>query len=158
MNAPLPRPKWIGDIPPDYVAVYMRRASLLKAMRDSEQGRIGALEYYRTRPVEFINDWCDTADPRNAGTDKPASMPHIMFPPQVELIAFVEALRTAPANGLVEKSRDLGATWVSCGYAVWLWRFQPDSSVGWGSRKQEYVDEIGNMDSIFEKLRFIIRS
>lgn len=158
MNAPIPRPKWIDKTPPDYVAVYMRRAALLKAMRADKTALAGALLYYAENAAAFINDWCDTADPRNAGDpDKLASMPLIMFPRQFELVDFFEALRLGQANGIVEKSRDMGATWVAVAYSAWLWRFHPDSSVGWGSRKQEYVDEIGNMDSIFEKIRHTIK-
>ncbi len=43
------------------------------------------------------------------------------------------------------------------GISVHLWRFYPGASVGWGSRKQDLVDKLGVVDSIFEKQRMIIK-
>ena len=57
----------------------------------------------------------------------------------------------------VEKSRDSGATWMACVFAVWLWLFQDGSTSGFGSRKEILVDRQGDMQSIFEKIRTIIR-
>lgn len=153
--------------PPDYVAEFARRQKRLRHLRrddvDPETGEIklsrankllGAKEYYRTRCIAWIEDWGFTVDPRNAGIDgKITSMPFLMFPKQKELCEFQLACLEAETDGLIEKCRDMGATWVSVGISDWLWRFWPGVSVGWGSRKQEYVDRKGDMDSIFEKLR-----
>jgi hypothetical protein len=126
-------------------------------MRGNPVLLMGALEYYRTRPVDFINDWCDTYDPRNAGRGTPAFMPFIMFDRQAEFVRFLVAMIEGEENGLVEKARDMGATWVCCAVSVWLWRFYPGAAVGWGSRKEQLVDKLGDSDSIFEKMRVLIR-
>lgn len=126
-------------------------------MRKDPVQRMGAMEYYRTRPVEFIQHFCDTYDPRNAGRGKPAYMPFIMFERQAEFIRFLQAVMAAEENGLVEKARDMGATWVCSAFSVWLWRFYPGAAVGWGSRKEQLVDKLGDPDSIFEKMRILIR-
>lgn len=149
--------KWDGATPPDYVALYAWRAQRINDFYDDPELCIGALEYYRTRPVEFITDWCDTYDPRNVGTERPTWMPMVPFPLQVDLIRFLQACLKCEANGLVEKARDMGATWIACGFSVWLWRFQPGAAVGWGSLKQDDVDDLGNASSIFEKMRLLIR-
>lgn len=115
-----------------------------------------AIAYYSSRPVEFINHWVDTYDPRNAGTSKPVRLPFILFPRQAELIGFLLACVRDEQNGLVEKCRDMGATWGAGAFSVWLWRFWSGASVGWGSRKKELVDRIGDPDSIFEKLRMLV--
>src|SRR5258708_12085734 len=47
--------------------------------RSRPENVVGAIGYYRTRPIEFIEHWCYTFDPRNAGTDKPTKMPFILF-------------------------------------------------------------------------------
>ncbi|GFO81791.1 MAG: hypothetical protein A49_14180 [Methyloceanibacter sp.] len=142
--------------PPDYVDVLRRRQERVLALRSDPELLFGALEYYRTRPVEWINDWVDTYDPRNAGSSMPAFIPLILFDRQRDLVQFLWALIEAQEGGLIEKARDMGATWVSCAFSVWLWLFVPGASVGWGSRKEPLVDKIGDPDSIFEKLRLII--
>lgn len=151
-------PSWSAGASPDYVVEFMRRQKIVQAIIDDPQYAVGAREYYRTRPVEFINDLVFTYDPRNAGTDKPARMPFVLFPRQVDLIEFFEACRHGEASGLVEKCRDMGATWAACAYSVWLWLYVPSVSVGWGSRKEMLVDRIGDADSIFEKMRMILRA
>lgn len=168
MNAPINRRQWNGAEPPDYAAVYRWRMEQIQAIRDDAKicrsmGRepyllAGALEYYRTRPAEFISQWCDTFDPRNAADpDKLTTMPMVLFPRQVELVEYLYGLVLNQANGLIEKCRDMGATFVACGFSVWLWRFMPGSAIGWGSRTATMVDELGDPKSIFEKLRQIIR-
>lgn len=153
--------------PPRYVEVYAWRSQTIAAWRtdaalnDSDPSKkfliVGSLEYYRTRPVEFIQDWCETYDPRNVGSDRPTKMPFVLFRRQVELVNFLHACVMGQADGLIEKCRDLGATWVCCAFSVWLWLFWPGVAIGWGSRKEPLVDNIGDPDSIFEKIRMLIR-
>lgn len=119
----------------------------------------GALEYYRQphHAVDFINHLVSTYDPRNAGTAKLATMPFITFPKQDETVNFLLQCLACETNGLIEKCRDMGATWLAAAFSVWLWRFWPGASVGWGSRKLDLVDTLGDADSILEKIRIIIR-
>jgi len=51
---------------PDYQAVYKKRAERLHTIRTTEGALAGLLEFYKTHPAEFINDWGMTFDPRNA--------------------------------------------------------------------------------------------
>lgn len=143
--------------PPDYVAVLAWRQAQLARFELNPELVESALAYYAARPIEFINHWVDTFDPRNAGRGLPVRMPLILFEKQQELIEFVLACLKDEQNGLAEKCRDMGATWTCGALSVWIWRFMPGASVGWGSRKQELVDRLGDLDSIFEKLRTLIR-
>ncbi len=146
--------KW----PPNYTLVMKASAERLNKLRQNPALFQAAKEYYRLNPGNFIPDWCVTYDPRNAGTDLPVLMPFVLFPRQKELVEFIHACVTGAADGIIEKSRDMGATWISCAYAVSIWLFWPGAAVGFGSRKQELVDRIGDPGSIFEKLRIIIRN
>ena len=110
--------------------------------------------YYSTRPVEFIEDWCVTYDPRRDGAKY---VPFILFPRQREFIQFLYELYLDGESGLVEKCRDMGASWLCICFAVWMWIFNDGASLGFGSRKEQLVDRIGDPDSIFEKMRIIIR-
>jgi phage terminase large subunit len=148
--------------PPNYGHKYLERALTLSYLAGDVR-RIAALKAHYASGVEgciaFIEDWVDTFDPRNVGKPgKLATMPLIMFPRQHELVRFLFALIEQEANGLIEKSRDMGATWVCSAVSVWFLLFRKGTSIGWGSRKAILVDRIGDMDSIFEKMRFIIRS
>lgn len=146
-----------GDVwPPDYVSVFgWRQAQVLKFKKNPEL-LTGALEFYRTRPVQFINHWAMTYDPRNADSGVPTKIPMILFQRQEEFITFLQMVLKSQDSALIEKCRDMGATWLCCAFSVWMWRFQTGSSVGWGSRKEQLVDKLGDLDSIFEKIRMLI--
>lgn len=148
---PLSRGSW----PPDYVAVYAWRQQQLDRARRDPTLAAGAIEYYRTRPVEFICHWVDTFDPRK--TRGLRRMPLVLFERQAEFVEFLHQLVTSEADGLVEKCRDVGATWLCAAFSVHQWLFVPGTAIGWGSRKADLVDKLGVMDSIFEKIRMIIR-
>jgi len=152
----LAAPTTTDDWPVNSVPVFAWRQQQVTRLRDSESMRLGAKAFYASHPVEFINHWCDTYDPRKAGGDAPAKGPLVLFQRQDELVEFLHACLQGEEAGLIEKSRDMGATWVCCAFSVWLWLFWPGSAVGWGSRKEALVDRIGDPDSIFEKIRMLI--
>jgi phage terminase large subunit len=143
--------------PPNYVSVWQWRQSQVVKLKGNPMLIMGAKEYYRTRPAEFINHWVDTYDPRNAGRGTPSRIPLICFERQDDLVDFLMSCIADEEGGLIEKARDMGATWVCAGFSVWLWLFWPGASIGWGSRKEQLVDRLGDADSIFEKMRMIIR-
>ncbi len=153
----VPRTFDVAEWPPNYVSVFQWRQKTLLALRQSPELMKGALEFYSTRPKAFINHWCDTFDPRNAGkTGMLTRMPFVMFRRQDELLDFLLDCMRDQEGGLIEKCRDMGATWDCVNFSVWLWRFVPGAAVGWGSRKEDLVDKIGDPDSIFEKIRRVI--
>jgi phage terminase large subunit len=141
---------------PDYDVEFLRRAQALVKIRETPGSVPKLKEYYKANPVEFIDDWGMTFDPRNAEIDKPTQVPFVLFPKQVEYIGWTVARWKGRHDGLVEKSRDMGASWLCVGVAVWMWLFHPGVVVGFGSRKEEYVDKIGDPKSLFWKVRFFI--
>lgn len=143
--------------PPNYIEIFKFRQLQIRRMSKNPFLISGAIEYYKNNPIAFINHWVNTYDPRNIGTKFPTHLPLILFPKQEELVTFLVQLTDEKENGLIEKARDMGATWVCCAFSVWMWLFKDGSSVGWGSRKEILVDKIGDTDSIFEKIRMIIR-
>ena len=135
------------------MSVYYNRVEKLKKLRSDSKLLAGAIKYYETHPADFINDWGMTLDPRVV----PSNIPFVLFPRQIELIEFLHNKYVIKNDGVIEKTRDCGATWVCAAFSVWLWIFHQDQSVGWGSRKEGLVDRIGDSDSIFEKMRIFIR-
>ena len=139
--------------PPNYTGIFAWRMRQLAAMRKDPALIAGAKAYYSTRPAEWIQHWVDTFDPRR--TDN-KWIPFTFFKRQEELVRFLHECRNGSENGLIEKCRDAGATWVCCAYSVWSWLFIPNDAIGWGSRKSDLVDKLGDADSIFEKMRLVI--
>lgn len=150
---PCSRESW----PPDYVRVWRWRQHMLHRYRTEPHLLAHAWRYYESHPVEFICHWMDTYDPRKAGRGRVARMPLVMFQRQAEFVQFLYQLLEDECDGLVEKARDMGATWVACAVTVHLWLFWEGASIGWGSRKEALVDKIGDPDSIMEKIRLLIR-
>lgn len=58
---------------------------------------------------------------------------------------------------LIDKSRDMGASWCCVDFIHWLWLFRPDSQLLELSRTESYVDQAGNMKALFQKHDYINR-
>jgi phage terminase large subunit len=140
----------------DYEAVYAERAERLKRIRADGAVLAGLREFYKDHPVEFINDWGMTFDPRNAEIGLPTTVPFLLFPKQAEFITWLRERWLGREDGLAEKSRDMGVSWLCVGFAVWMWLFHVGTVIGFGSRKEEYVDDLNDPKSLFWKARQFI--
>lgn len=141
---------------PDYAAVYRERMTWLERIRTDSTILPGLKVFYRDHPVEFVTDWGCTFDPRNAEVGLPTTIPFVLFPRQEEYLDWLLARWRGREDGLVEKSRDMGVSWLCVAFSVWMWLFHPGTVVGFGSRKEEYVDKIGDPKSLFWKIRQFI--
>lgn len=141
---------------PDYAAVWLDRTAKLEALRANPDKWAGLKAFYKDHPVEFISDWGVTFDPRNAERGLPTTMPFLLFPKQAEFVLFVVSRWKAREDWLCEKSRDMGISWCCIAIAVWMWLFHEGAVIGFGSRKEEYVDSLGDPKSLFWKARAFI--
>lgn len=140
-----------------YLAEYKKRLKRLKWVKDNPKCANQLKEYYKDKPVEWINDWCSTYDPRNIGTELPSLMPFVLFPKQERFIEWLYDLAFInKRNGVVDKCRDSGATWLGCAFSIWAILHYDRIAIGWGSRKYELVDKKDEPDCIFEKMRQIL--
>lgn len=140
---------------PDYLAEFNSRMRKMHKLRNSPEMQGLLMHYYAYNCIEWINDWCVTFDPRNE-PPIPRLLPFILFPKQEEFVRFILGCLEDKEHGLVEKSRDMGATWLCCAISTWLWLFRPGTVIGWGSRKESYVDKLGDPKAIFPKIRQIL--
>jgi len=112
------------------------------------------------RCAEDIVYWCNTYvktyDPRLLGEGKDPNTPFILYEYQVEYFEYLDDKIANKKHGLVEKSRDMGATWLNCVYLLHKWLFVPGFKAGVGSRKAQLVDRLGDMDAIFPKMRHVL--
>lgn len=109
------------------------------------------IELCKENPWEFVNRFCWTYDPREADP----SIPFNLFKRQEEFLQWLKAKEAGQEDGIAEKCRDVGFSWLCCAYALHGWLFRPGFKCGFGSRKQELVDRLGDPDCIFEKIRFL---
>ncbi len=142
---------------PDYPAIYDLRTKRLERIRKEPEILGGLKEHYKANPVDFINDWGMTFDPRNAEIGLPTLIPFILFDKQAKFVDWTIERWKGRQDGLAEKSRDMGVSWLCVSIAVWMWIFHPGTVIGFGSRKEEYVDKLGDPKSLFWKIREFIR-
>lgn len=110
----------------------------------------------------FANHWVWEYDPRLVGTRGPEGRPVSpyfqvkLWPEQHGFLDWLNERIRLQEEGLCEKSRDQGVTYLCCIKAVHGWLFEEGFKATFGSRDEDCVDKIGDPDSIFEKLRVII--
>lgn len=100
--------------------------------------------------VYFVNVFGWTYDPRKS----PSKIPFITYEFQDEtLLQLVDAIQNEK-DVFVEKSRDMGFSWMLV--ALQVWAFLNGMPSLYGSYKEDYVDSNGDLDSHFERMRYFI--
>lgn len=154
---PAVRPDWFDFHKPDYSRVFQLRIDRLTRIRQDPSCLPLLKMYYRDNPIQFIMDWGCTQDPRNPEAGLPATMPFLLFDRQIEFADYILRKRTERAPGLCDKSRGVGASWICMALSCALCLFNSGLTIGFGSRKQEYVDVLDDPKSLFFKARSFMR-
>lgn len=141
---------------PDYVQVFEWRMERLQRIRKAPETLPALRQFYRTNPAQFIIDWGMTTDPRNLDYGLPVTIPFLLFPRQEEWIDWIMERSRNHENGLTEKSREMGLSWTSVSLASALCLFNREMVIGFGSRKEEYVDSTVDPKALFWKVRKFI--
>lgn len=143
---------------PDYLPVIKARTKRLEMIRENPALLAALKVHYKTNPSDFISDWGVTYDPRNVERGQPASVPFILMDRQREWIEWVMARWQSQESGVTEKTRDMGMSWLSVALACTLCLFHPGMAIGFGSRKENYVDKLGDPKSLFWKARMFMEA
>lgn len=71
--------------------------------------------------------------------------------------AIKEGTAAKPMDRFLEKSRDMGVSWILITIFVWFW-LNPQGGADFllGSRIEDYVDKKGDMRTLFEKARYLL--
>ena len=141
---------------PDYTLVIEQRTERLRRLRADPQLLPALKLYYKEHPAQFVSDWGCTSDPRNVERNLPTTIPFLLFPRQVEWIDWILDRWRSQQPGLTEKSRESGMSWLGIALSCTLCLFNRGMVIGWGSRKEEYVDSKGAPKALFEKARFFL--
>lgn len=140
------------------IAWSIKRRFLIRASVEGDlvaRGRV--LERCATDPTAWINDWVWTYDPRLIERGLQPTIPLDMWPRQEQFVRWLLGLLRSGQAGVAEKCRDAGGTCIALAVMLHQWRFVEGFAGGVGSRKEELVDRKDDPDSLFEKLRFVLR-
>lgn len=143
---------------PKYAELFTERKNRYANFRAHPEWMRDVKTFYRNHPADFISDWGVTFDPRNADIGRVSLIPFILTPKQREWIDWVMERWKTRTPGLCEKSRDMGVTWLAGALAATLCIFRSGLVIGFGSRKAEYVDDVGVLKPILPKIRMFVRN
>jgi len=141
---------------PDYMAIFQQRTARLQRLRANPSALPALKLYYREHPAQFISDFGCTFDPRHVERGLPTTIPFLLFARQVEWVTWLLERWRAGEPGITEKSREMGMSWLTVATACTLCLFNHGMVIGFGSRKEEYVDLRANPKSLFEKARMFL--
>jgi len=128
------------------------RIDINKQCQD-DPNKIEALKELCRRDIVNFFDLCLwTYDPRK----NPKHIPFVLYPFQEERARTINQSIADKKDLLIDKSRDMGVSWMTLGVFFYRWLFFNESFLV-GSRKEELVDKLGDMDSLFEKIRYYIK-
>lgn len=130
--------------------VAYRRATLEAARRDPDTAR--ALYAICAQDCLFwLNTFGWIYEPRT-----PAVLPFITYECQDHAInTLLESLGTQDVG--IEKSRDMGASWLVLAAFCWRWQFHPMQSFLLVSRTEDLVESGDDSDALFWKWDFLLR-
>jgi len=101
-------------------------------------------------PLWWFEHFMWVYEPRN----KERVLPFVPYNYESDLIKETIKHIEVGQDLFVDKSRDMGVSWTELGVALWGFRFKQWSGLI-GSRKQEEVDTLGDLSTLFPKLRFM---
>jgi len=130
------------------------RAAVIERCEYDIEYRAMVLTYCRKNPQFWINTFCWTKDPKRPFE----KVPFILYEDFQD--DAIQQLYDSIENGEdlgIDKTRDMGVSWMVLYVFTWFWLFQENSDFRIGSRKEDFVDKIGDMDTLMEKIRFCLR-
>ncbi len=146
-----------------YVEKYLTRAEDIAKRRQAYLAQIETDEDVETELEKVRGDilhWFEMYawgyDPR---ARTPLSIiPFALFPKQREYVQWLDNMVFhRRASGIVEKSRDEGATETTVRWGVYHWLYREGFSMLLSTRKEDEVDSKKNQNTLFERIRFQIR-
>lgn len=140
-------------IPSDHEENLKWRVKFYHELAQNTELAAAAKRLFYQDPVFAFKAFFWTYDPRPSA--KMHKLPFCLYDFQIEVLYDLMYAIERGHDLVVMKSRDLGISWLVCTAKLWYW-LRPES--GWdfllGSRKEEYVDRKGNINTLFEKIRY----
>jgi len=133
-----------------YTEILKERAKILLFAKKDKEWQMVLKEMCKKDPIFFFDFFCYTKDPNK----KPANLPFITYPYEKNLIIWLEDCLNGKHDGLIDKSRQMGVTWMITTWLFYCWLFRPDFFAIMGSRKEELVDKRDKDDTLFSKIDY----
>jgi len=139
--------------PNDYEANLDHRLKVMIRTRNKPEAMALVKDRCKNDILFWINTFGMTYNPRKT----PAVIPFVTYDYQDKFILkLVDAIENQK-DILVDKSRDMGVSWCVITVFTWYWQFKGEGKdFLCGSRKEQYVDKIGDMATLMQKIRFLI--
>lgn len=103
--------------------------------------------------VDFICRFCFTFDPRKR---EDRELPFELFDKQIEYIHWLWDRYENREDGVVDKCRGVGMSWMNAAFSAYLVIFQKAVTVSMYTYKADECHELGNLDTLLEKIIFMI--
>ena len=145
-------------VPKETIPNMQYRARILKEAESDTEMQSDLLAACRESLLYWVNTFCFTfhqfdvkGDTGTRYQSKDVHCPFISW--EVQDILFESLIRhlNRGKDILINKSRDMGASWMCTIFMHWLWLFKPDIQLLELSRTEDYVDKAGNMKALFQK-------
>lgn len=141
---------WLAEYKARLADRYRTQQAVLNG---GEMAQAAEKERCRRDVEHFIDTWLWTFDPRL----EPKDRPFILYPHQRDLLRWILDRMAMKEDGLLEKSRDMGATWTILALIFWHWLFEPAFPALLGSRKEDLCDNY-TLDSLMGRLDYFLRN
>lgn len=147
-------------IPRDLVGNLRYRRNLQQQLMSRKHGEDVAADVRMMSAVDPLF-WCLTCawtyDPRK----RPSGIPFILYHFQEEGLKEILGCmglvgNRKPEDLFVEKSRDMGVSWLILAAFMWTWDYVPGQTMMLMSRKEDLVDKPGDPDALFWKLDYLL--
>lgn len=142
---------------PEYLAKLRAKISVMKEMEEDPYARAAKImDIYSVDPIRFFEDFLLIKVTKHDGSAKP----FFLFDYQKKIILKLQEIENS--NGdiefLMDKPREMGITWIICGYFLWRFLFTPNYSAFILSRSEGEVDDGTRTadGSIFGKIRWML--
>lgn len=160
-QSPSARP-YYPMVPKGYVENLKWRKRLIRLGQENEDIALDLAAMCSRDPLFWLNSFVWTYNPRPGDVEGGLRIPFISYEYQdlafLELIAATGLVPGIAAHDLLlEKSRDMGATWMCIAAHTWCWLYRPASSFLWISAKEDLVDKPEDPSALFWKFDFLVK-
>lgn len=145
--------KWHKLVPKERTANLKFRLKLLRLCRKSAKYRAAIREACRQDILFWINAFVWQFNPRKKG--QLAVGPFITWDFQDKAVEEMLWCIENDEDLFIDKSREMGASWLCLIVFEWLWHFHPWQKFLIISRNEDAVDDRADPDSLFWKIDFI---